>query len=94
MSGDVVRAHAVVKGRVQMVGFRAFVLRHASELGLRGTVRNRPDGTLECLIEGSHDAVQTMIMLLQRGPSHARVDGVDVDYPAAAGELPRMIMSA
>ena len=88
------RAHAVVRGRVQMVGFRAYVLRHASELGLRGTVRNRPDGALESHIEGDKDKVEHMVWLLHRGPAHARVDSVDVDYSPATGELPRMTVSA
>jgi acylphosphatase len=94
MSGEVVRAHAVVRGRVQMVGFRAYVLRHASELGLHGTVRNRPDGTLECHLEGGREGVARMIGLMERGPSHARVDSVDVDYETPTGDLPRMTVSA
>jgi len=94
MNGEVVRAHAVVKGRVQMVGFRAYVLRHASDLRLHGTVRNRSDGALECHVEGDKAKVEEMLTLLQRGPSHARVDSVDVDYEAPAGDLPRMTVSA
>jgi acylphosphatase len=94
MSGEIVRAHAVVRGRVQMVGFRAFVERHAGGLGLRGTVRNRPDGALECVIEGPKEAVEQMIGLLQRGPSHARVDDVELEYGAPAGDLPHMSVSA
>jgi acylphosphatase len=94
MSGEIVRAHASVKGRVQMVGFRAFAQRHAERLGLRGTVRNSPDGTVECVIEGPADAVEQMIVLLRRGPSHARVDGIDVKYGTAVGDLPLMTVSA
>ncbi len=77
-----------------MVGFRAYVQRHAGQLGLRGTVRNRADGSLECVVEGPKDQVEHMIALLQHGPSHARVDNVDVDYSSAAGDLPRMTVSA
>ena len=94
MSGETVRAHAVVSGRVQMVGFRAFAQRRAGELGLRGTVRNRPDGTLECVCEGPRDAVERMVALLERGPSAARVDHVQVEYSTANGDLPHMTVSA
>jgi acylphosphatase len=94
MDTDFVRARAVVCGRVQMVGFRAFVLRHAGDAGLRGTVRNSPDGTLEVDIEGARDAVESVLRLLNRGPSHARVDRVDVEYVTPADELPPMRVSA
>ena len=86
------RARAVVRGRVQMVGFRAFVQRHAA--GLRGTVRNRPDGTLEAELQGPRDQVERMLGLLRQGPSHARVDAVDVEYLPASGELPPMRVTA
>ncbi len=94
MSDEVVRVHALVRGRVQMVGFRAYVLRHAGELGLHGTVRNRSDGTLECVIEGPEEAVQRMVALIERGPSHARVDSVEVEHLSSSGDLPRMTVSA
>lgn len=87
-----VRARAVVRGRVQMVGFRAFVQRHAA--GLRGTVRNRPDGTLEAVVQGSGDQVERVLRLLRQGPSHARVDAVDVEYLPANGDLPPMSVTA
>lgn len=92
MDAEQVRARAVVKGRVQMVGFRAFVQRHAT--GLRGVVRNRPDGTLETVVEGPKPEVERVIGLLHRGPSAARVDGVDVEYLPATGDLPPMTVSA
>ena len=87
-----VRARAVVRGRVQMVGFRAFVQRHAT--GLRGTVRNRPDGTLEAVIQGSREQVDKMLALLRKGPMHARVDAVDVEYLPAGADLPPMTVTA
>jgi acylphosphatase len=90
MEANVVRARAVVRGRVQMVGFRAFVLRHAEETGLRGVVRNAPDGTVECVIEGPQAEVDAMIAQLHSGPMHARVDRVDVEYQEPAGDLPPM----
>ncbi len=66
MGAEVVRLRAVVHGRVQMVGFRAFVMRHAGDAGLAGTVRNEPDGTVETVLEGPRPEVERMLELLQR----------------------------
>jgi len=88
MESTVVRAHVVVRGRVQMVGFREFVRRHVQAAGLRGTVRNAPDGTVECVIEGPKPDVTEVIGRLRIGPSHARVERVDVEYQPAVRDLP------
>ena len=77
-----------------MVGFRAFVLERAEDLGLRGTVRNRPDGTVECLAEGPRDAIDNLLRLLRDGPVSARVEGVDVVEQPFRGDLPAMRMTA
>lgn len=63
-----------VTGRVQGVGFRYFVLRHARSAGLRGYVRNLPDGRVEFLLQGAPDAVARVIDQIHSGPTHARVD--------------------
>jgi acylphosphatase len=76
---------------VQMVGFRAFVLHHAGELGLSGTVRNQADGTVETVLEGPARSVERMLDLLRQGPSHALVERVDVDHSAPTGSLPAMM---
>ena len=94
MDSENVRVRAVVHGRVQMVGFRAFVMRHAGDAGLTGTVRNLPDGTLEAVLEGPEAAVHTVVDLLRRGPSHARVERVDVAYAAPTGNLPAMMVAS
>jgi acylphosphatase len=94
MEANVVRARAVVRGRVQMVGFRAFVLRHAEDSRLRGVVRNAPDGTLECVIEGPQGEVDALVALLHSGPTYARVDRVDVEYQEPVGDLPPMAVRA
>jgi acylphosphatase len=62
-----------IEGRVQGVGFRAFVELRARGLGLNGWVRNRRDGGVEAVFSGPSDAVQTMIYDCHRGPSFARV---------------------
>ena len=68
-----------VTGRVQGVFFRAWTRDEAKALGLTGWVRNAADGSVEALLEGSESAVAKMIELLGQGPSHARVDEVDVE---------------
>ena len=67
-----------VAGCVQGVGYRAWAVRAASEIGLRGWVRNRRDGSVEVLVTGPEDAVAAMIAAARRGPSAARVDKVRV----------------
>jgi len=94
MAEQIVRARAVVRGRVQMVGFRAYVMRHARGAGLLGVVRNGSDGTVHCTVEGPRTAVDQLIDVLRRGPSAARVDRVDVDYEPPAGDLPPMSVTA
>ncbi len=92
-AGDI-RIQATVRGRVQMVGFRAFVLDHAWNLEVRGTVANRPDGSVECLVEGPRDQVERLIQILREGPSSARVDAVDVVEQPVRGDLPPMHVTA
>ena len=73
MSTQVIR-HSVLRGRVQGVGFRAFVEREALKRGLEGWVRNRRDGSVEAVLAGDADAVTAMIEACRRGPMGARVD--------------------
>ena len=94
MGPEVVRVRAVVHGRVQMVGFRAFVIWHAGDAGLSGTVRNAPDGTVETVLEGPRPAVERMLDRLREGPSHARVDRVDLEYSNPTGSLPAMMVAS
>lgn len=67
---------AVVSGRVQGVGFRFFTERAARELGVRGWVRNLPDGSVETVAEGEDDAMARFLERLRRGPLSSRVDRV------------------
>ena len=75
-----------------MVGFRAFVAHHAG--GLNGTVANRPDGSVECVVEGPEDAVDHIVELLHEGPAHARVEAVDVLREPYRGDLPPFTVRA
>ncbi len=76
---------AIVQGRVQGVGFRFFAERAARELGVRGWVRNRPDGSVEALAEGDDAALATFIERLRRGPLSSRVDRVEVAEEPSQG---------
>ncbi|MHB8718326.1 MAG: acylphosphatase [Candidatus Dormibacteria bacterium] len=87
-----VRVAATVHGKVQMVGFRAYVLDHSE--GLHGTVTNRPDGTVHCLIEGDEAAVDSLVSKLHRGPAWARVETVEVVREAFRGDLPPFSVTA
>ena len=78
------RLHAVVRGRVQMVGFRYFVLEQAQALNLTGWVRNGDDGrTVEVVAEGPENALRELEAALKRGPRGARVDEVSSDWSGA-----------
>ncbi|MBX7247026.1 MAG: acylphosphatase [Candidatus Sumerlaeaceae bacterium] len=74
------RLHAVVRGRVQGVGFRYWVLEEARSLGLKGWVRNLPDRSVEVLAEGDEDTLLEMEQRLWKGPFLSRVDDVAADY--------------
>jgi len=69
--------HVVMRGRVQGVGYRAFVEHEALRLGLEGWVRNRRDGTVEAVLSGADDVIAAMIDACRRGPPAARVEAVD-----------------
>lgn len=94
MGEALVRVRAVVHGKVQMVGFRAFVIHHAGDAGLSGTVRNEADGTVETVLEGPRPAVERVLDLLRQGPTHARVERIDVEYSNPTGNLPAMMVAS
>jgi acylphosphatase len=68
--------HFLIKGRVQGVGFRWFVHREASELALRGWVRNTEDGDVEVVASGTSEDLAELRESLRRGPRGSRVDRV------------------
>lgn len=68
--------HFLIRGRVQGVGFRWFVHREASELDLRGWVRNTEDGDVEVVAAGRPEDLGELRSSLRRGPRGARVDNV------------------
>lgn len=77
-----------VRGRVQGVGFRWFVMAVAGRLGLEGYVRNQPDGSVEVVARGTREAMREVEIALARGPSMARVDSVDKQEVTHEIQLP------
>jgi acylphosphatase len=81
-----VRRRAVVFGDVQGVFFRDSCRFEAERLGLGGWVRNRPDGTVEIEVEGSPEAVDSLLAWARLGPPRARVEGVAVEDREPVGD--------
>jgi acylphosphatase len=69
--------HVSIRGRVQGVGYRAWVEHQATARNLEGWVRNRKDGGVEALFAGPAEIVSDMVALCRRGPESARVDAVE-----------------
>ena len=67
-----------MRGRVQGVGFRYGLQREAQRHGLAGWVRNRHDGSVEAVVYGSPEAVDSLIEWARRGPPSARVTDLQV----------------
>jgi acylphosphatase len=87
MPDDIAAFRAVVRGRVQGVGFRDYVETRARFLRLAGHVRNLPDGrSVEVIAEGPRTSLEQLIEHLRGGPRMSRVDGVDVEWREATGE--------
>lgn len=79
------RVTALVRGRVQGVGYRAFVQRHARDLGLAGHVENLADGRVEVMAEGPKDDLDLLLVRVRNGPTHAEVDDVEVIWGEPGG---------
>jgi acylphosphatase len=77
--------HFLIQGRVQGVGFRWFVQREASELNLRGWVRNTEDGNVEVVAAGDAGDLDELRASLRRGPHGSRIDRV-VEHTLADNE--------
>jgi acylphosphatase len=74
-----ITCHLRIHGRVQGVGFRHYMTREARKRGVAGWVRNRTDGTVEAIVQGSRDAVDGLIAWTRRGPPSAHVTAVEVN---------------
>ncbi len=76
------RLEAVVRGRVQGVGYRMFVVDAATALGLVGWVANEPGGSVRTVVEGPEARLLELLRALRTGPTAARVDTVDETWSA------------
>ncbi len=75
--------HIIVRGKVQGVGYRAWIEGEAVARNLAGWARNRKDGTVEAVLAGPEDAVAAMIAKCEYGPGMARVTAVDTETASA-----------
>jgi acylphosphatase len=84
---ELVRVHIWVRGRVQGVGFRAYVQQAGAMFGLTGWVRNIGWSELETLAEGPRPQVEQFVEAVKRGPSVSRVDEARVEWERPMGEF-------
>jgi acylphosphatase len=83
---DHIAVRALIRGRVQGVGYRAWAEREARRRGLDGWVRNRADGSVELLAAGPRVAVEALLGACERGPPSARVTTVELHETDEAPE--------
>ncbi len=83
-----IRAHALISGRVQNVWFRDSTCRRARELGIGGWVRNLDDGRVEATFEGDADRVAQALDFVRQGPPQARVGDVDITETSISEAVP------
>lgn len=81
------RIHVWVHGRVQGVGFRAFVQQNAIQIGVTGWVRNVGYGTVEAVAEGSKEQIDDFLRMMKRGPLSSRVDDSREEWGQVTGEF-------
>jgi acylphosphatase len=86
-ASQVARLQATVEGRVQGVGFRAFVEQSAETLNLKGWVRNRWEGSVEVVAEGERQDLEKLLAALRRGPRASGVSDVRFEWLPATGEF-------
>ena len=79
-----VTVHLRIRGRVQGVGFRYYLAREARSHGVAGWVRNRHDGSVEAMLQGSREAVDALVAWSRHGPPSARVTDVQVSEGSGA----------
>jgi acylphosphatase len=75
---ELIARRLVVRGRVQGVGYRKYIEYKAAQLGINGWVRNRLDGSVEAVVQGSLAAIAEIIECAKRGPRAAEVSAVEI----------------
>jgi acylphosphatase len=83
---EIVRVHVWVQGRVQAVGFRAFVQQNAFQIGVTGWVRNVGYDTVEAVAEGTKEQIDGFLRMVKHGPTGSRVDEFREEWEQATGE--------
>ena len=86
-SSEIVRAHIKVRGRVQGVGFRAYVQQAGAQIGVTGWVRNVGWNEVEAVAEGPKAKIELFVEAVKRGPSVSRVDESEVGWETPSGEF-------
>ena len=76
-----------IHGKVQGVGYRFFATRVARRLGLKGSIQNQRDGTVEAIVEGDKKAIDEWIEELKEGPRYAEVTKIDQETKEFTGRL-------
>lgn len=89
MNEKMQRLCATIHGRVQGVGFRYYVIESVRDLNLTGWVRNRYDGSVEVLAEGSREDLYQLLLHLKRGSRSSNVIQVSEKWLQATGEFSR-----
>ena len=84
---ETLRVHVWVQGRVQAVGFRAFVQQNALKIGVNGWVRNVGYNTVEAVAEGTKEQVEGFLQMVKRGPLGSRVDESREEWEQVTGEF-------
>jgi acylphosphatase len=74
---EMIRKQIFASGTVQGVNYRWFVLQNATDLGLKGWVRNLPDGRVEADVEGEPDCIATLLACMRTGPRLAHVENLE-----------------
>ncbi|MBS1266762.1 MAG: Acylphosphatase [Candidatus Woesearchaeota archaeon] len=74
------RAKITAKGKVQGVSYRLYIKKKANKLGLKGTVRNKSDGSVQIIAEGEEKQIEKLIHEARKGSFLARVDNLDIKY--------------
>jgi len=84
---EIIRVHVWVKGRVQAVGFRAFVQQNALKIGVTGWARNVGYDTVETVAEGTREQIDAFLQMVKRGPMGSRVDEFREEWEQVTGEF-------
>lgn len=77
----------IIQGTVQGVFFRQFVKENADKMGLRGFVRNLPEGNVEIVAEGEGETIERFLNIMKKGPEHSQIRNVIVEERKWSGDF-------